>query len=237
MVLKKTVKIDKEKCDGCGVCIPHCAEGALQIVNGKAKIISEKYCDGLGACLRICPQGAIAIEEKESEGFNKEAAEEQLKKDIIFSSTHSSIKETSHEKNINKETITEMPIKIKSVLSNWPVQLMLVPPRESFLDDTDLLIVADCVPFAYANFHKDLLQNKAVVIGCPKLDDIEIYREKLNFIFQQSKIRSITVVNMEVPCCFGLLRLVKEALTSSGKNVPLRQEIISIKGKRLTPNH
>lgn len=237
MVLRKIVKIDEEKCNGCGACIPNCAEGALQIINGKAKLVSEEYCDGLGACLGTCPQGAITVEERESEGFSKEAVEERLKRDTGLSGAQPSIQVGSSDKTGKVEKTIETPIRIESALSNWPVQLMLVPPKASFLDDADLLIVADCIPFAYGDFHRDFLADKAVLTGCPKLDDVETYREKLKDIFQQAKIRSITVINMEVPCCFGLLRLVKEALVSAGKDIPLKQEIISIKGERLTSHH
>ena len=146
--------------------------------------------------------------------------------------TKSGIQEASLSERI-KEVSRKDSIRAESALSNWPIQLMLLPPYAAYLNDVDLLIAADCVPFAYAAFHRDFLSEKVVLIGCPKLDDVEGYREKLENIFQQSRIRTITIVNMEVPCCFGLLRLVKEALVSSGKDIPLKQETISIKGKRL----
>lgn len=244
MVLRSVVKIDEEKCTGCGLCIIACAEGALKIVDGKAKLISEKYCDGLGACIGECPEGAITIEMREAEEFDEKAVEEHLttQKPVPMAhhihSTHQSSCPSAkvmqlERKTPDKETMN-IPERAKSMLSQWPVQLTLLPPNAPFFENADLLIAADCVPFAYANFHSDFLKGKALVIGCPKLDDAAFYREKLTEIFKRSNIRSITVVNMEVPCCFGLYHLVKEALDSSGKNIPLRQEIIGIKGDKIT---
>lgn len=233
MVLRKIVKIDEEKCDGCGLCIPNCVEGALQIVDGKARLVKEEYCDGLGACLGKCPQGAVTIEEKESEAFDKTAVEDYLKKEQAINT--SSSRESSIKRDIGEEAITKAPVTIESALTHWPIQIMLVPSRASFLDGADLLITADCVPFCYANYHRDFLKGKTLLVGCPKFDDIKFYQEKLKLIFQQSNVRSVTVVNMEVPCCFGLYQMVKEALVASGKNIPLDQEIISVKGKRLPP--
>jgi len=213
MVVRKIVRIDEEKCTGCGLCIPACAEGALKIVNGKAKLISDKYCDGLGACIGECPQGAITIEERETEDFDEEAVEEHLKGERPVPAAH--------------------PAKNESMLSQWPIQLALLPPNAPFFENADLLIAADCVPFTYANFHSDFLRNRKLVVGCPKLDDVKFYKEKLTEIFRRSNIRSVTVVNMEVPCCFGLYHLVKEALDSSGKSAPLKQETISIRGDKI----
>jgi len=250
MVLRSIVRIDEEKCTGCGLCVPSCAEGALKIINGKAKLISDKYCDGLGACLGDCPEGAITIEERETEEFDEEAVKEHLKGEQTVPAVHHSHPIHNHpvhqscpsakvmqfERNLTeKETVTT-PEKRESMLSQWPVQLTLLPPTAPFFENADLLIVADCVPFAYANFHSDFLRDKTLVIGCPKLDNAEFYKEKLTEIFKRSNIRSVTVVNMEVPCCFGLYRLVKEALDSSEKNIPLKQEIISIKGDKISPH-
>ena len=245
MVLRSIVKIDEEKCTGCGLCVPVCAEGAIKIINGKAKLISDKYCDGLGACLGECPVGAITIEERETEEFDEEAVKEHLKREQTVPTVHHhhahpvhqscpSAKVMHFERNLTeKETVTT-PEKRESMLSQWPVQLTLVPPTAPFFENADLLIAADCVPFAYANFHSDFLRSKTLVIGCPKLDNAEFYKEKLTEVFKRSNIRSVTVVNMEVPCCFGLYRLVKEALDSSEKNIPLKQQIISIKGDKIS---
>jgi Fe-S-cluster-containing hydrogenase component 2 len=233
MVLRNIVKIDEKKCNGCGLCIPSCAEGALQIIDGKARLVKDIYCDGLGACLGKCPQNAITIIQREADEFNEKAAEEHVKKNPVNHEhvTCPSVKAIQFETE-EKPTPKHME-KRQSRISNWPYQLKLVPPNAPFLKNADLLIAADCVPFAYADFHEDMLKNRTLIIGCPKLDDATLYRNKLAEIFRLSNIKSATVVNMEVPCCFGLNRLVQEALELSGKNVPLRQETISIKGEKL----
>jgi len=212
-VVRKIVRIDEEKCNGCGLCIPSCPEGALQIIDGKARLVSEIYCDGLGACLGECPQGAITIEERVAEEFSEESVKTRLegKGEML---PISSVASTS------------------SALAHWPIQLHLVNPKAPYFKDANLLIVADCVPFAYGSFHKDFLKEKSIVVGCPKLDDVKFYEEKLTEIFRQSKIKSITVVNMEVLCCNGLHYVVKKAVERSGKNIPVEQVIIGIKGER-----
>jgi NAD-dependent dihydropyrimidine dehydrogenase PreA subunit len=220
MVLRNIVKIDETKCNGCGLCIPACAEGALQIIDGKARLVKEIYCDGLGACLGKCPQGAINIIQREAAEFDEEAAEE-----------HVNISQASSADYNMPAKQTE---KRQSRISNWPYQLKLMPPNAPFLQNADLLIAADCVPFAYADFHEDMLKNRILAIGCPKLDDAALYRNKLAQMFRMSNIKSVTVVNMEVPCCFGLYRLIKEAVELSGKKIPLRQETISIKGEKIS---
>jgi ferredoxin len=220
MVLRNIVKIDEEKCNGCGLCIPACAEGALQIIDGKARLVKDIYCDGLGACLGKCPQDAITITQREAEEFDEKAAEEHVK--------------PSRAAPVDYNTPAKQTEKSQSRISNWPYQLKLMPPNAPFLRNADLLIAADCVPFAYADFHEDMLKNRILAIGCPKLDDATLYRNKLAEIFRAADIRSVTVVNMEVPCCFGLHRLVQEAIELSGKTVPLRQETISIKGEKLS---
>jgi len=245
MVLRSIVRIDEEKCTGCGLCIPACAEGALKIVDGKAKLFSDKYCDGLGACLGECPEGAIIIETREAREFDEEAVEEHLKRKQSVPAVHH-VHPTLHscpsaqvmhfERKMTDKVTINVPEKRESMLSQWPVQLTLLPPNAPFFENADLLIAADCVPFAYANFHNDFLRGRTVVIGCPKLDNAKFYKEKLTEIFKRNNIRSVTVVNMEVPCCFGLYRLVKEALDSSEKNIPLKQETISIKGDKI-PTH
>ncbi len=245
MVSRSIVRIDEEKCTGCGLCIPACAEGALKIVDGKATLISDKYCDGLGACIGECPQGAITIEKREAKEFDEEAVKEHLKEERSaltvhpFHLTHQpcpSAQVMRFERNLTEKETMKIPEKRETMLSQWPVQLTLVPTNAPFFKNADLLVAADCVPFAYANFHNDFLRGRTLVVGCPKLDDAEFYKEKLAEIFKRSNIRSVTVVNMEVPCCFGLYRLVKEALASSGKAIPLRQETISVKGDKL-PAH
>ena len=232
--IRKIIRIDEKKCNGCGVCIPSCAEGALQIIDGKAKLISEKYCDGLGACLGECPQGAIIIEERVAEEFDEEATKLHLEKE-----NHTmdelpcgcpSATVTQFERH---ETTGVVPIEAPnqhSMLSHWPVQLTLVPPTASFLQGADLVLVADCVPFAYAGFHHDFIKEHALLVACPKLDDFQSHLKKLTDILSHSSVKSLTVVHMEVPCCSGLVHMAKQALQLTGKDIPLREVTIGIKG-------
>jgi Pyruvate/2-oxoacid:ferredoxin oxidoreductase delta subunit len=243
MVLRNIIKIDEERCTGCGLCIPACAEGALKIVDGKAKLVKDIYCDGLGACLGKCPQDAITIIQREAEEFDEKAVEEYHKKNQV---THTVHQVHPHPSGCPSEQIMqierayeEKPTptpsqKRETRLTNWPIQIKLLPPNAPFFENADLLITADCVPFAYADFHEDLLKGKTLAIGCPKLDETSIYKNKLAQIFRMSNIKSVKVINMEVPCCFGLYRLVKEALAVSGKIIPLMQETISIKGQKMS---
>ena len=246
MTTRKIVKIDEEKCNGCGLCIPNCAEGALQIIDGKAKLIGDKFCDGLGACLGHCPQDAIIVTEREAEEFDEKAVEVLLhdkrkaqpqskplsqpepKPQTSFTGCPSS--RTMHFKVAEPKTEAGSHQPSVSMLSQWPVQLKLVPVNAPYFKGADLLVAADCVPFAYPNFHHDFLKGKAVVVGCPKLDDIQFYTEKLTEIFRTNSIRSITLPFMEVPCCFGLVRAVEEALKASGKDIPLKKVKIGIRG-------
>ena len=246
MVLRSIIRIDEEKCNGCGLCLLACAEGALKIVNGKARLISDKYCDGLGACLGECPQGAITIDKREAEDFDEEAVKEHLQETHAALTTHhlNPIHSTHQpcpsaqarhlgRNSTGKETIDITEKKKRSMLSHWPVQLKLLPPNAPFFENANVLVAADCVPFAYAAFHNDFLSGRTLIVGCPKLDDAEFYKKRLTEIFRENNIKSVTVVNMEVPCCFGLYSLVKEALASSEKNIPLEQETISIKGDKV----
>ncbi len=242
MVLRNIVKIDEKKCNGCGLCIPACAEGAIQIIDGKARLVKDIYCDGLGACLGKCPQDAITVIQRDAEEFDEKAAEEHVKRSRSTMTASPvrpspmlcpSVKAMQFEKESKEKPTADITEKRESMLSTWPVQLKLLPPNAPFLKNADLLIAADCVPFAYANFHEDMLKNRTLAIGCPKLDDASLYRNKLAEIFRTADIRSVTVVNMEVPCCFGLHRLVKEALELAGKTVPVRQETISVKGEKI----
>jgi Pyruvate/2-oxoacid:ferredoxin oxidoreductase delta subunit len=243
MVMRNIVKIDEEKCTGCGLCVPSCAEGALKIIDGKARLVKDMYCDGLGACLGKCPEDAITIIQREAPAFNEEAVEEYLKEQQIVPPVHytnpgsggcPSEKVMQFKKAIIEEPTATLMEKRESRLAQWPIQLKLLPPIAPFFQNADILIAADCVPFSYANFHEEMLKGKALAIGCPKLDDAALYRDKLAAIFKMSNPKSVTVVNMEVPCCFGLFRLVKEALAASGKTIPLRQQTISVKGEKLS---
>jgi Pyruvate/2-oxoacid:ferredoxin oxidoreductase delta subunit len=238
MATRKIVQIDEEKCNGCALCIPNCAEGALQIIDGKAKLISDKFCDGLGACLGHCPQDAIRIIERNADEFDEVAVEvhlhqkkeaEKPKVEPLFTGCPSS--RAMHFKAPRAVAGSGQRAPGASMLTQWPVQLKLVPVNAPYFQDTDLLVAADCVPFAYANFHGDFLKGRAVVVGCPKLDDVDLYREKLTQIFKTNPIKSITIPYMEVPCCFGLVKATEDALKASGKNIPLNKVKIGIRGE------
>ena len=234
MATRKIVKIDAEKCNGCGLCIPNCAEGALQIVDGKAKLITDKFCDGLGACLGHCPEDAITVIEREAEKFDEKAVEafihqkEETKPKPVFNGCPSS--RAMQFKVPEPKTDSALSTPSVSMLTQWPVQLKLVPVNAPYFQDADLLIAADCVPFAYPDFHRDFLKGKAVVVGCPKLDDIQFYKEKLTLIFKTNSIKSVTVPYMEVPCCFGLVKVTEDAIAASGKNILLKKVKIGIRG-------
>ena len=235
-LLRKIVKIDEEKCDGCGVCVPACVEGALQIIDGKARLVSERYCDGLGACLGECPQGAITIEEREAKGFDEEAVAQHLPSKERISDKLPCGCPSATVTQFERQTKAGVP-KIaratpESRLTHWPVQLALVPPSAPFLQGADLVLAADCVPFAYAGFHQDFLGDNALVVACPKLDDFQAHQSKLTEILRHSQIKSLTVVHMEVPCCSGLVHMAKQAILASGKDIPLREITIGIKGDR-----
>lgn len=234
---RKIVKIDEEKCDGCGVCVPACAEGALQIVDGKAKLISEVYCDGLGACLGECPQGAITIEERESEAFDEEAAKHHLAAkahaaDDTLPCGCPSTTVSQFEPCVSPYAIPES--RPGSMLGHWPVQLTLVPPKAPFLQGADVVLAADCVPFAYGSFHQDFIKDHALLVACPKLDDFEAHQTKLTDILRQAGLKSLTVVHMEVPCCSGLVHMARQAIAASGKDIPLKEVTIGIRGDVLS---
>jgi Pyruvate/2-oxoacid:ferredoxin oxidoreductase delta subunit len=240
MATRKIVKIDEEKCTGCGLCIPNCAEGAIQIIDGKARLISDKFCDGLGACLGHCPEDALQVIEREAEGFDEQAVEVHLHK------KHEPVPETMPQpRSVSAGCPSSRPIQFKapeaksvstpaapsvSMLTQWPVQLKLVPVSAPYFENADLLVAADCVPFAYGNFHLDFMKGKVVVVGCPKLDDIQCYLEKLTEIFKNNSIKSVTLPYMEVPCCSGLVRATEEAVVASGKKIPLKKVKIGIQG-------
>ena len=253
MAKRKIVQIDESKCDGCGLCVPSCAEGAIDIVDGKARLAADVYCDGLGACLGECPQGAITIVEREAEAFDEEAARQQAAK-LQSACSADAGGETPARPGCPGSMVRNLQLDLgesssaagpssedsstpaaPSELANWPVQLHLVPPNAPFLRNADLLLVADCVPFALADFHRRLLRRRPVVIGCPKLDDAKLYVEKLAGMVAASNIQSITVVHMEVPCCTGLVRIAEEALRMSGRDTPLEDIVVSIRGQIARP--
>jgi NAD-dependent dihydropyrimidine dehydrogenase PreA subunit len=232
------VFIDEEKCNGCGLCIPNCAEGAIKLIDGKAKLVDDRFCDGLGACLGHCPQDAITITKRDAPEFDEEAVKKHLKvePEIVKKKIEKNIPcgcPGSMAMDLRDEKKTQVARGRQSAeLRQWPVQLMLVSPEASYFKDSDLLVAADCVPFAYPNFHADFLKGKSLIIGCPKLDDADYYVEKLTDLIKKNNIKSITLVNMEVPCCFGLQRIVEEAVGKAGKVLPIRQTVITIRGDK-----
>jgi NAD-dependent dihydropyrimidine dehydrogenase PreA subunit len=236
---RKIVRIDEDKCNGCGLCIPSCAEGALQIVDGKARLITDKLCDGLGACLGDCPQNALIIEERDADAFDEEAVHEHLAQQAAPKQGHKHEQEFgcgcpgSHSRVLadKKETVSEIGEgHVPSELGHWPVQLKLVNPAAPYFREAHLLVAADCVPFAYAGFHRDLLRRRTVAIGCPKLDDAMYYVDKLAEIIRGNNLKSITVAHMEVPCCGGMVSIVREAIKRSGCDVPVKDIRIALDG-------
>lgn len=242
MAVRKIIEIDEDKCTGCGACVTSCAEGALRIVDGKAKVVNEVFCDGLGACIGECPEGALKIIEREAPEFDESAVEEHLGKHkgsglepepcgcpssnpMILTAKNGGMPHRAR----HAEGYAELPPE----LTNWPVQWRLVSSAMPFFKGKDILLAADCVPFAFRDFHGRFLRDKPVIIGCPKLDDQKGYLEKLTDVFKNATPRSVTVAIMEVPCCGGLKKLVDEAVKRSGKTIPVRTTVIGIKGELL----
>lgn len=241
-VRRKIIEINEERCDGCGLCIIGCAEGALKIVDGKAKVIADKFCDGLGACLEECPKDALTIVEKKADEFDEVAVEEhlsQMEKDATQKTPVPPVGCPSARLQTFAPTACQkanQPIsqeRSTSALSHWPVQIRLVPPQAPFLKNADLLVAADCTPMAYPDFHERLLKGKVVLMGCPKFDDVQDYIDRFAAIFNQSDIASITAVVMEVPCCAGLPYIIKKGMEKSGKTVPMETVVISTRGEIL----
>ncbi len=215
-VLRRIVEIDEDLCDGCGICVEACKEGAIQIVNGKAKLVEEKLCDGLGVCIGHCPKGAIRFVEKEAEEFEEPHHQP-------FVCPGSKLREL--EKKPSKD------VDIPSALTHWPVQIRLIPPTAPFLKGADLLVVADCVPVAYPKLHADLLVGKKALLGCPKFDPYKEYLDRFTDIFTVAKPKSVTVAVMEVPCCQGLVRTVVQARNISKSSVPIEVVVVSVDGE------
>ncbi|MFH1080545.1 MAG: 4Fe-4S binding protein [Pseudomonadota bacterium] len=240
-IKRKIIRIDEEKCNGCGLCVPACAEGAIAIAGGKARLVAEKYCDGLGACLGECPRDALTLIESKVEAFDQEAAETHVmapKTSLLPEAPSMPCGCPSTLMQIfpaavscDKAGLSIAQNRPPSALSHWPVQIRLVPPAAPFLKNADLLIAADCTPVAYAGFHRDFLAGKAVLMGCPKFDDVPVYVEKFTEIFCRNPIKSVTVLVMEVPCCRGLPAIVQKAMAQSGRKIPLSIVIISLHGE------
>ena len=247
MAIRDIVRINEELCDGCGKCIPDCVEGALKLVNGKARLVKEIYCDGLGACLGSCPRGAISIEQREASEFDEEATrihmEQTSARPVVVPSVESissagcpgmAARQLYPAVN-SRPSREEAPAPAQSSLGHWPVQLSLVSPDAPYFQDADLLLTADCAPVAIPDFHSRYLQGRSIAVACPKLDDVQPHLDKLTAILRYSDIRSIQVLRMEVPCCSGLTRLAQAALQASGKQVPLEEITISLDGKVKQP--
>lgn len=242
-VKRRIIQIDDELCDGCGQCVPSCAEGAIQIIDGKARLVEEKYCDGLGACLGECPTGALSIVEQEAEEFDEKAVEEYLTSKAQEKSPDETklpfgcpsvqvqtFASPTSRPEADKPTIQKGSV---SALSHWPVKIRLVPPTSPFLKGADLLVVADCVPVVYPSFHQDFLKGKVVLVGCPKFDDVQEYLERFVEIFKTADIKRVTVPIMEVPCCSGLPMILKKAMEEAKKEIPVELVVISARGEVL----
>jgi Pyruvate/2-oxoacid:ferredoxin oxidoreductase delta subunit len=242
-IMRKIIEIDEELCNGCGNCVLACAEGAIQIIDGKARVIADKYCDGLGACIGDCPEDALTIVEREAEDFDEQAVDEllkQQKKDKKEAaplaggcpSTKIHTFPTAEEGTCAcaNKPVVQSSSGISS-LGHWPVQIKLVPAGAPFLKNADLVIAADCVPVAYPDFHADFLKGNAVMIGCPKFDDADEYVEKLSQVFKVSGIKSITAAIMEVPCCSAMPMIIKKALERAGVDIPFKEVVISARGE------
>jgi len=273
-MLRKIITIEDELCNGCGLCIPNCPEGALQIIDGKARLVSDLFCDGLGACVGYCPEGAMTVIEREAELYDerkvmanivkhgdntiaahldhlKDHGEMSLYREAVAYLEESGIEvpEKSPEqeqdaacacagsipREFENEIETEIALpdgyKPVSKLTHWPVQIKLLPVNAPYFQGADLLLAADCVPFAYPEFHQELLEGKVLLIGCPKLDDASFYLEKITEILRSNDISSVTCAHMEVPCCFGLPMVARQAIEASGKNIPFEDVTITVNGR------
>ncbi|MBE7065526.1 MAG: ferredoxin [Ruminococcaceae bacterium] len=231
-MLRKIIRIDENKCNGCGACAAACHEGAIEMINGKAKLTREDYCDGLGDCLPACPTNAITFEEREAPEYNEAA--------VIASKSKKSVQKVpcgcpgTQSKAITQSELTDpgCAVPTQSRLSQWPVQIKLAPVNAAYFDNANLLIAADCTAYAYGNFHNDFMRNRITLIGCPKLDEGD-YTDKLTQIIASNNIKSVTIVRMQVPCCGGIENAAKRALQASGKFIPWQVVTISTDGRIL----
>jgi Pyruvate/2-oxoacid:ferredoxin oxidoreductase delta subunit len=235
MAVREIIRIDEDKCDGCGDCVVSCAEGAIQIIDGKARLIKDQYCDGIGACIGDCPQDALTIEHREASDYNEAAVMEHLAEGApalkvpmpnLSGCPGSAMRTLAPAAALSGASGADIP----SQLAQWPIQLMLVPPDAPFLQGADLVICADCVPFAVPDFHTRYLTGRAVLVGCPKLDDLQFYHQKLAAIFREARPRRITVLRMEVPCCGGIAQASIQARNETSPQTPLVVHTIGIQG-------
>lgn len=227
-MIRKIIKIDEEKCNGCGACATACHEGAIEMVNGKAKLMRENYCDGLGDCLPACPTSAISFEEREAPAYDEEAVK-RAKMQKQSAPLPCGCPGTQS-KSITRQPALETPQVVNSQLSQWPVQIKLVPVNAPYFDGANLLIAADCTAYAYANFHNEFIRGRITLIGCPKLDEGD-YADKLTEILSLNDIKSITILRMEVPCCGGIENAAKRAIEASGKRIPWNVVTIATDGR------
>jgi Fe-S-cluster-containing hydrogenase component 2 len=237
--VRKIIAIDEGLCTGCGVCVPACAEGAIEVIDGKARLVADRYCDGLGACLGECPTGALKIMERPAEEFDDKSADVHLQRHEDTApeaptmacgcpSTQIECFDSPRAHHEHRKLSTQASD--ASALAHWPVQIRLVPPTAPFLQEAHLLVAADCTPIAYPYFHRDLLEGKVVLVGCSKFDDADAYIERFAAIFKTTDIKAVTVVVMEVPCCQGLPVIIKKGMELAGKSIPVEQVIISRRG-------
>jgi ferredoxin len=234
-MIRKIIKINENKCDGCGLCVSACHEGAIGLVNGKAKLLRDDYCDGLGNCLPVCPTGAVTFEEREAAEYDEAAVKanmENIQPETLACGCPGTHSQTfKRENHCNSESV--QAIATQTYLNHWPVQIKLVPPSAPYFKNANLLIAADCTAYAYGNFHSKYMKNRITVIGCPKLDNVD-YSEKLTAILKTNSIESVTVSRMEVPCCGGIENAVRTALQNCGKIIPWQVVVISTDGNTLT---
>jgi ferredoxin len=230
MTMRNIIHVDENKCDGCGQCVVDCAEAALRIVNGKAKLIREFYCDGLGACLGSCPKGALTIVRRDAEPFDEHKTEIHMQEVKNMKEELCGCPGTRPLDFTEKEASGHAAADEKPELQNWPIQLKLIGTGASYLNDADVLLAADCTAFSAVGFHSRFIKGRKVIIACPKLDNAQLYYETLSEMFKQHSIKSISVVRMEVPCCGGLAYITQQAIKQSGKEIPYSEVVIGIKG-------
>ncbi len=232
--IRKIIEIDEELCTGCGECVPDCAEGSLEIVDGKARLAADRLCDGLGACLGACPTGALKIVEREADEFDEDAVrtflDEKKKKQDRPGGGCPSARLTTLSPVSPCEAANVAGTQTGSALSHWPVQIRLIPPAAPFLENCDLLVAADCTAVSYAGIQRDFISGRVVMMGCPKFDDAGMYVDRFTEIFRTRKLKSLTILIMEVPCCAAMLQIIKKAHDNAGSSVPVRQVVVSTRG-------